>query len=183
MEPPLHWAVEYDDLESVDLLLKAGAHVDTPDRYGMTPLFYAVTNANAPVGERLLVAGANANGAGQAGDTLLMIAARGNSVDILQALLEKGAAVNAADEVAHQSPLMWAVRANNVKAVKILLDHGAQVNALTREGQRPERRPPWRRRRLARNRHRPRRLAGSGISAGSSGRHVAFAVRGARWPH
>jgi ankyrin repeat protein len=138
----LHWAVEYDDLESVDLLLKAGAHVDAPDRYGMAPLFYAVSNGNAAISERLLAAGANANGSGQAGDTLLMIAARGNSVDILNALLQKGASVNAVDEVARQTSLMWAVRANNVKAVRILLNHGAVVNARTREGKRPERRPP-----------------------------------------
>ena len=62
----LHWAVEYDDLESVDVLLKAGAQVDAADRYGMTPVFYAVTNGNAPISVRLLAAGANANGSGQA---------------------------------------------------------------------------------------------------------------------
>jgi ankyrin repeat protein len=71
-----------------------------------------------------------------------MIAARGGSVDILQELLEKGASVNATDSVAKETPLMWAVRANNLKAVKILLDRGADVNARTREGKRPERRPP-----------------------------------------
>ncbi|HEY4362463.1 MAG TPA: ankyrin repeat domain-containing protein [Bryobacteraceae bacterium] len=138
----LHWAVEYDDLEAVDLLLKAGAHADAADRYGMTPLFYAVTNGNAPIAERLLAAGANANGSGQAGDTLLMIAARADLPEILQALLEKGASVNAADEVTRETPLMWAVRANNLKAVKILLDRGAEVSARTREGKLPERRPP-----------------------------------------
>lgn len=138
----LHWAVEYDDADAVDLLLKAGARVDAADRYGMTPLFYAVTNANAAISARLLAAGADANGAGGEGDTLLMIAARGGSVEVLQSLLEKGASVNAADGVTGQTPLMWAVRANNVKAVKILLDHSAAVNARTREGKTPERRPP-----------------------------------------
>ena len=139
---PLHWAVEYDDLEDVDLLVKAGAHVDALDRYRMTPLFYAVTNRDALITERLLAAGANPNGSGQSGDTLLMIAARGGSVDVLQALLEKGASVKATDEVAQETALMWAVRSNNVKAVKILLDRGADVNARTREGEMPPRRPP-----------------------------------------
>jgi len=139
---PLHWAVEYDDAEAVDLLLKAGAKVDAADRYGMTPLFYAVTDGKAALVERLLAAGANANSAGQAGDSLLMIAVRGNSVDIVQALLGKGASVNATDEGASETPLMWAVRSNNVTAVKILLDRGAEVNARTRVGKVPERRPP-----------------------------------------
>ena len=141
-DTPLHWAVENDDLEAVDLLLKGGAHVDAADRDGMTPLFYAVTNGNASITERLLTGGANPNGAAQAGDTLLMIAARGKSIDILQALLGKGADVNAADQTAQETPLMWAVHANNVTAVKILLDHQAQVNARTREGEMPPRRPP-----------------------------------------
>lgn len=138
----LHWAVEYDDLEDVDLLLKAGAHVDAGDRYGMTPLFYAVTNGDAPVTERLLAAGANPNGSGQAGDTLLMIAARGGSVETLQPLLERGASVNATDEAAGETALMWAVRSNNLRAVKILLDRRANVSARTREGEMPPRRPP-----------------------------------------
>ena len=138
----LHWAVEYDDADAVDLLIKAGAKVDAADRYGMTPLFYAVTNRNAAISARLLAAGANANGTGEAGDTLLMMAARDGSVDVLQSLLENGASVNAKDGVTGQTALMWAVRANNVKAVKILLDRGAEVNARTREGKNPERRPP-----------------------------------------
>ncbi len=138
----LHWAVEHDDLDVVDLLLQAGASADSGDRYGMTPLFYAVTNGNAAISARLLAAGANANGSGQAGDTLLMIAARGGSNEIVQALLERGASPNATDGVAQQTPLMWAVRANNLKAVKLLLDHGANVNAKTRSGELPARRPP-----------------------------------------
>lgn len=138
----LHWAVDYDDAGTVDLLLKAGAKVDAPDRYGFTPVYYAVSNGNAAITQRLLDAGANPNGAGQAGDSLLMIAARGNSVEILQALLEKGAKANATDDLTHQTPLMWAVRANNVTAVKILLDRSADVNAKTRVGKTPARRPP-----------------------------------------
>lgn len=138
----LHWAVDYDDAGTVDLLLKAGAKVDAPDRYGFTPVYYAVSNGNTAITQRLLDAGANPNGAGQAGDSLLMIAARGNSVEILQALLEKGAKANATDDLTHQTPLMWAVRANNVTAVKILLDRSADVNAKTRVGKTPARRPP-----------------------------------------
>jgi ankyrin repeat protein len=138
----LHWAVEYDDLQSVDLLLKAGAKVDAPDGFGFTPLYYAVSNGNVGISERLLQAGANPNATAQAGDSLLMIGARGKSIDILQALLEKGAKVNATDESTHQTPLMWAVRSNNATAVKIMLDRGADVNAKTRVGQTPARRPP-----------------------------------------
>ena len=59
----LHWAVHRDDLETVDLLLAAGANRGRPTRYGVTPLHLAATNGNAAIVERLLKAGADANAA------------------------------------------------------------------------------------------------------------------------
>src|SRR5579863_5792706 len=43
----LHWAVEGDDLEILEILIRAGANVNARDRYGLTPLYYAATNSNA----------------------------------------------------------------------------------------------------------------------------------------
>jgi uncharacterized protein len=37
----LHWAVQADDLDSVNLLLQAGANVKVANRYGVTPLHLA----------------------------------------------------------------------------------------------------------------------------------------------
>src|SRR5881227_1939692 len=37
----LHWAVYRDDVETADLLLKAGANVKAANREGTTPLFMA----------------------------------------------------------------------------------------------------------------------------------------------
>src|SRR5580765_7634894 len=57
----LHWAVESDDLEIVDLLLTAGADVKGKDRFGFSPLYFAVSNNNVEMVRRLLKAGADAN--------------------------------------------------------------------------------------------------------------------------
>src|SRR4029077_17724037 len=57
----LHWAAYWDDAATIDALLHAGAHVDTANRYGVTPLFVAATNGNAVTMKRLLAAGANPN--------------------------------------------------------------------------------------------------------------------------
>src|SRR4051812_19616320 len=43
---PLHWAVRGDDLELARLLVGAGANVNAANRYGLTPLSIAATNAN-----------------------------------------------------------------------------------------------------------------------------------------
>ena len=43
----LHWAVQADDLETVDLLLKAGAKVGAATREGVQPMQLAAINGNA----------------------------------------------------------------------------------------------------------------------------------------
>ena len=47
----LHWAVQYDDGETVDLLLHAGARVNVANDLGVTPLYLACTNRDAAMVE------------------------------------------------------------------------------------------------------------------------------------
>src|SRR5205085_6938049 len=49
----LHWAVYRDNIELVDLLLKAGANVNAANREGTTPLFMASLYGNATLIARL----------------------------------------------------------------------------------------------------------------------------------
>jgi uncharacterized protein len=43
----LHWAVENDDADAIEMLLHSGGMPDANDRYGLTPLYYASANGNA----------------------------------------------------------------------------------------------------------------------------------------
>ncbi len=138
----LHWAVEADDLEMVELLLHAGANPKAQDRYGFTPLYFACSNGNAPVIRKLLEAGADPNAGDAQKETALMTAARTGSVESLKALLQNGAAVNAKDAATGQTALMWAVRSNHAAEVQLLVEYGAEVNARTRVGKAPAVRPP-----------------------------------------
>ena len=54
----LHWAVQQDNVEAADLLIRAGADVKAAID-GVTPLWAACTNGNAGMIERLLNAGAD----------------------------------------------------------------------------------------------------------------------------
>src|ERR1700676_3486030 len=45
----LHWAVRADDLEVVQMLLRAGADVKAANRYGVTPLSLAALHGNAVI--------------------------------------------------------------------------------------------------------------------------------------
>lgn len=80
----LHWAVDRDDLEMTDLLIRAGARVGARTREGVTPLQLAAINGSAPMLDRLLKAGADVNAQlTPAGDTALMLAARTGKTDAI----------------------------------------------------------------------------------------------------
>ena len=126
----LHWAVERDDLEMADLLIRAGARVTAATREGVTPLQLAAINGSAPMMARLLKAGVDANAAlTTAGDTALMMAARTGKVDAIRVLLEAGARINAQETWGGTTPLMWAVSEGHADAVRTLITAGANVNA------------------------------------------------------
>ena len=44
--PPLYWAIQADDLATAQLLIRAGADVKTPNRYGITPIQIAAGSGN-----------------------------------------------------------------------------------------------------------------------------------------
>ena len=130
----LHWAAHWDDLEIADLLIRAGADVNTANDivYGVTPLSLAAVNGSAAMIERLLNAGANASTALPTGETVLMTAARSGNVDVVTALIAHGADVRATEPASEQTALMWAVAEDHSEVVAALLAHGADVQALSK---------------------------------------------------
>jgi ankyrin repeat protein len=121
-----------NDVDSVDVLLRAGANVKAATRYGVTPLYLACVNGNAAVIEKLLAAGADPNTALPEGETALMTAARTGGVPAIKALLAHGATVNVKEGWKGQTALMWAAAENNAEAAKVLIDAGADVKARTK---------------------------------------------------
>ena len=121
----LHWAAYQDDLETEELLLRAGANVKAANRYGVTPLSLACTNGNSAMVELLLKAGADPNTALPGGETALMTAARAGKLGPVKSLLIRGAAVDSRDDRHGQTALMWAAAEGHVEVVKELLEAGA----------------------------------------------------------
>ncbi|HTA46909.1 MAG TPA: ankyrin repeat domain-containing protein [Bryobacteraceae bacterium] len=126
----LHWAVEANNLELADILLRNGAKPSTANEAGATPLLLATQNGNAAMIERLLAAGANPNApVTKTSDTALMMAARTGKMDAVKMLLEHGAQVNAKETWGGTTALMWAVSERHPDVVKLLIERGADVNA------------------------------------------------------
>ena len=126
----LHWAVRWDDLETADLLIRAGANVSVATRAGATPLQLAAINGNAAIIEKLIKAGADPNAPlTKYGDTALMMAARTGTPDAIRALLDNGAQIDAVETWGGTTALMWAVSESHPDAAKLLIDRRTNVNA------------------------------------------------------
>ncbi len=120
----LHWAAHRDDVEGVELLIRAGADVNATNELGVTPLWAASENGSAEVVGRLLAAGANPNVALPRGETPLMIASRSGDAAVIELLLKYSADPDATG-MRGQTALMWAAARRNADVVKLLLEHGA----------------------------------------------------------
>ena len=86
----LHWAAQWDDVATVDLLIHAGAEINVTNDYGVTPLILACGNGQATAAGMLLEAGADPDKALPTGETPLMTASRSGNRAVVQALLDYG---------------------------------------------------------------------------------------------
>ncbi len=128
----LHWAVRWDDMDSADLLLKAGANPQAANRAGATPLFLASTTGDAAMIEKLLKGGADANAPILAhGETALMMAARSGNLNAVKVLLDHGAQVNAKENLRGTTAIMWAAEEGHADVIKYLADHGADIKLVS----------------------------------------------------
>ena len=123
----LHWAAQHDDDELVDVLLYAGARVDSGTRIGhYTPLHLAARAAGTTVVEMLLDAGSDPNAATtNSGAAPLHLAAATGDPGVVATLADGGADVNGREGAWGQTPLIFAAANNRVVAMDVLLKAGA----------------------------------------------------------
>jgi ankyrin repeat protein len=127
----LHWAAHWNDVDTANLLIGAGAKANAVTQLGITPLMLACTNGNAAMVQTLLKAGANVAVARPSGETPLMTCSRTGNVEAVNALLAQGADVDAKEYDSEQTALMWAASQNHAGVMRVLIEQGADVNAHT----------------------------------------------------
>ena len=152
---PLVYAARADDLESVKVLLAAGADVNQVTAYGWSPLLVATQNRYYKLGAYLIDHGADVNLANKGGWTPLYLATDNRNIengdypvrkpdmdhlDFIKLLLDKGANVNARMKDSTETRTVFtnqwldengataflrASQSGDLVLMKLLLAHGA----------------------------------------------------------
>ena len=89
----LHQAAAAGDVQSIRVLVAAGAKLDQRDTADLTPIAYAVRNGSLPATKALIAAGADVNVVMQGKSLLMHVVAQG-SLLMAQVLIQAGADVN-----------------------------------------------------------------------------------------
>ncbi|EXA29075.1 hypothetical protein FOVG_19392 [Fusarium oxysporum f. sp. pisi HDV247] len=121
---PLQMAVQVGNLDSIDLLLQAGAHLNAPPSFfgGAIALQIAAIEGNLGLAKQLLDLGAriNARGARQCGRTALEGAAEHGRLDMLQLLLHSGALTTGAGQLQFVRAVHFAEQSGHDAAADLL---------------------------------------------------------------
>jgi len=127
----LHWAAREGKVESIDLLVKAGADIKAQDRTGKTALGIAAEAGRVDAVKTLLKAGSDVNHRDRIqGSALLWASGLGNA-ETVKTLIDAGADPKVAD-INGLTPLLWAAGIGEPNSVKTLLDAKADMAARDR---------------------------------------------------
>ncbi|KAI4454386.1 ankyrin repeat-containing protein [Holotrichia oblita] len=127
---PLHDALNYDNVQAVEMMLNAGMNVNIPNKHGDTLLHFAVRYRNEHLVRLLPQYQVNVNMTNKKGQTPLFDAVRAESMELIQMLLNMNADVNIVDEEGN-TLLDIAVNYSN-DLFQLLLQNGAYLNGTNR---------------------------------------------------
>ncbi len=122
--PPLNAALRLKYRNIAQTLINLGADVHTADRYGCTPLWYAIHRVDLDMTTFLLNKGVEINN--QVAGIGLIRAIETNNSEMLRLLLRKGTDPNSTYMGA--TALVHACQRKNLTMIKMLLDSGADIH-------------------------------------------------------
>lgn len=127
-------ALELDQTDTMQTLLKRGFDPDSPNPQGQPALILAMQKGSAKA-VNLLVnwPGSNLSIQNPQGETPLMLASINNQMDLAKVLIARGAAVNQTG----WTPLHYAASKGHVEMMRLLIEHHAYLDAASPNGTTP----------------------------------------------
>jgi ankyrin repeat protein len=125
---PLHYAIDIQSFETVQLLLEHGSNPNVQDKDGYNSLHLAVKSRSLKMCELILKHITNVNARCSTGETVLHIACNLQLVDIVRLLVEHGVSLNVSDYSHEITALHYSVLLNNKKLIALILKNNADPN-------------------------------------------------------
>lgn len=126
----IYQAIDDNDKQEVNELLRKGADIETSGMNGDTPLIYVAYKENADMVRFILSKGADVNAKNDSGTTALNHAIFKANEEIVRLLIENGADVNSVD-YSKRTPLdwaqMWDEDGENGEIIRVLKKNGAKT--------------------------------------------------------
>jgi len=122
-------AVENNEHDTIESLLKNFTAVDFKDKNGSTPLMAASEFGDSAAVRLLIKSGANVNATNNMGKTPLMLSVNYERLDNARELIAAGAEINARDSIYKMSAFLYSVKFGYVEMAKILVENNADLHA------------------------------------------------------
>jgi len=125
---PLHWAVHKGNINITELLVKAGAEINSKTKTQCdTPLHIAAWENYPDIAKLLIKHGADLNAENMYGIAPIHYVVQHNNPEVVDFFIKNGADVNARDKCGW-TPLHYVIHQNYPKVAEILLKHGADLS-------------------------------------------------------
>jgi hypothetical protein len=132
-DTPLIYAIDNNNEEIAEYLIKRGANINLKNGRGWTPLYSAVYKGDEALAELLIERGADINAQTRNGETPLILTMLTENSDMVAFLLEHRADVNIEDTQGY-TPLMVAAQYGYEDGMQQLILYGADVNRQNNQG-------------------------------------------------
>ncbi|KAK6500411.1 hypothetical protein TWF481_010755 [Arthrobotrys musiformis] len=125
---PLVYAVWSGNINTIKLLLGAGARIDSIDEIGGTPLSYAICSGDDQITKIMLEEGADIDSKDEISAKLLISAAEKGHEAVVKLLLETGKVSPNVENEQGQTPLSQAVEGGHAAILQLLFDKGLETD-------------------------------------------------------
>lgn len=132
----LHLAAFFGNLKVVELLISAGAAINSTDENGSNSLHFAAENGHFEMIKYLFSKGADLNARNREGSNPLHYAVSNKNMEMIEWLIDKGINSNDSDDLGF-TPLHLTIHEENLAACKLLLNKGSKVDCQDSDGWTP----------------------------------------------